>query len=185
MELKGRVKESTFDDPEELRLKLEAVRRRMEEVRAEAEAEATLRDVWRFTLPLDAKWNYLNPLRDNPTFQHWGVIVADVDKDIIDKAISHRKRLKRLGRWCLGVIHELKRIGRDSAYQVPNGFRTPSKRVSVLRVWDKRRLKTPRLQRKVHRFWCRIIDPQALILLRRTRNTSWERRIARVLRSPY
>lgn len=118
MELKGRVKESTFDDPEELRLKLEAVRRRMEEVRAEAEAEATLRDVWRFTLPLDAKWNYLNPLRDNPTFQHWGVIVADVDKDIIDKAISHRKRLKRLGRWCLGVIHELKRIGRDSAYQV-------------------------------------------------------------------
>jgi hypothetical protein len=118
MELKGRVKESTFDDPEELRLKLEAVRRRMEEVRAEAEAEATLRDVWRFTLPLDAKWNYLNPLRDNPTFQHWGVIVADVDKDIIDRAISHRKRLKRLGRWCLGVIHELKRIGRDSAYQI-------------------------------------------------------------------
>ena len=100
----------------QLRIKSTVVRNRIEE--ATANAEAIMRDVWRFTLPLDAKWNYLNPLRDNRTFQHWGVIVADVDEDIIETVLSHRKRLKRLGRWCLGVIHELKRIGRDSAYQV-------------------------------------------------------------------
>src|ERR1700737_2092778 len=78
-----------------------------------------VRDVWRFTRPITAAWNNLNPLRNNPTVQHWGVLVADVDKDTMEKAVSHRKELKKKRKgWGLGAIHELKRVGRQSAYQV-------------------------------------------------------------------
>jgi hypothetical protein len=78
-----------------------------------------LRDVWRFTCPLNATWNLLNPFRNNTTFQHWGVAVADVGKDIAELAMKHRKEPKGKKRgWGLGFIHELSRVGRQSGYRV-------------------------------------------------------------------
>lgn len=81
-------------------------------------ADNTIRDVWRFTRPLTAAWNILNPIRNNPSVQHWGVLVADVDQNMMKSTVCHRKELKKHKGWGLGVIHELSRVGRQSAYRV-------------------------------------------------------------------
>jgi len=94
------------------------------------------RDVLRFTVPLTATWNKFNPLRNNTTFQHWGVVVADFGKEVIDTVMRNRKELKKKKRgWCLGAIHELSRVGRQSAYRVykwmSNAIKTGCKVLSV------------------------------------------------------
>ena len=83
------------------------------------QAENTIRDVWRFTHPLTAAWNRINPLRNNPSVQHWGVLVAETDRETVETARNHRKELKKKRKgWGLGVIHELARVGKLSAYRV-------------------------------------------------------------------
>lgn len=79
----------------------------------------SIRDVWRFTHPLTAAWNNLNPLRDNPALQHWGVLVSDIDNKMLEAAVQHRKELRKKKKgWGLGIIHELNRVGKQSAYRV-------------------------------------------------------------------
>lgn len=168
----------------EFRNTLKAVLERIEEIeRKAASDEASLRDVWRFTHPLDAKWNYLNPLRANPSFQHWGVIVADVEKGILETVLSQRKWLKKMGRWCLGMIHELKRIGRDSAYQVRKWIsNTIKKGFGITRV-GQTALQNNEIAAKGTCFRCLVANRKDPISSRRTRSIDWERRIARALRS--
>ena len=87
--------------------------------RLRKQAENTIRDVWRFTHPLTAAWNRINPLRNNPTVQHWGVLVAETDRETVETTINYRKELKKKRKgWGLGVIHELARVGKLSAYRV-------------------------------------------------------------------
>jgi hypothetical protein len=96
------------------------VRRLHEQITALAEtAQPPERDVLRFTVPLTATWNKFNPLRNNTTFQHWGVVVADFGKEVVDTVMRNRKELKKKKRgWCLGVVHELSRVGCQSAYRM-------------------------------------------------------------------
>lgn len=98
---------------------IEALQRK-ERIRALAKMGANpLRDVWRITSPLKATWNRLNPLRNNPKFQHWEVVVADIEKDVVEGVMKHRKKFKKeKGGWGMGFIHELSRVGRQSAYRV-------------------------------------------------------------------
>lgn len=72
------------------------------------------RDVWRFSRPLEASWNHINPLRYRINFQHWGVFVADIAKEKVEKILQKPKRWKY---WFLGGIHELSRIGKAAAYR--------------------------------------------------------------------
>ena len=82
-------------------------------------AELPERDVLRFTVPLTAMWNKFNPLRNNTAFQHWGVVVADFGKEVVDTVMRNRKELKKKKQgWGFGVVHELSRVGRQSAYRV-------------------------------------------------------------------
>jgi hypothetical protein len=79
-----------------------------------------IRDVWWFTRPLSAIWNKLNPLRNKPTVQHWGIIVSDIDKETAETVLGHKKKLKKKTGRAMGVIHELNRVGKESAYRVYN-----------------------------------------------------------------
>jgi hypothetical protein len=127
-ERRERVQQKLKDIPESHRLDIETspkseseeVRRLHEQITALAKtAEPPERDVLRFTVPLTAMWNKLNPLRNNTTFQHWGVVVADFGKEVVDTVMRNRKELKKKKRgWCLGVVHELSRVGRQSAYRI-------------------------------------------------------------------
>jgi|SRR5579859_3545800 len=79
----------------------------------------SIRDVWRITRPLTTAWNYVNPLRNNPALRHWCVLVAEVDNEVLEAAVRHRKELKKKKKgWGLGIIHELNRVGKQSAYRV-------------------------------------------------------------------
>jgi hypothetical protein len=125
------------------REKDEALQQVKERIRALAEMAANpLRDVWRFTSPLKAGWNRLNPLRNNPKFQHWGVVVADMGKDVVEGVMKHRKEFKKEKRGRgMGFIHELSRVGRQSAYRVYKWMSNAVKAGCQLMCVGKTRLK--------------------------------------------
>jgi hypothetical protein len=84
----------------------------------EKQATNAIRDVRRFTCPLRAAWNKISPFRKTPRFQHWGVLVANVNDDLVKDVVCCRKPLKKETGYGLGVIHELSRVGKQSAYRV-------------------------------------------------------------------
>ena len=69
-----------------------------------------MRSVWRLTRPLASSWNIFNPSRDKIALQHWGVVVANFDKQDLEKRISEsQKRSSTKEHW--GEIHQLRKEG--------------------------------------------------------------------------
>jgi hypothetical protein len=73
------------------------------------------RTVWRISRPLDATWNIFNPSRDDIKYQHWAVLVANMDKEEFEK--KNRERKGRGAADCYwGEIHELHRDRSTAKY---------------------------------------------------------------------
>ena len=64
------------------------------------------------TQPLSTKWNSINPFRNMAAFQHWGVVVTDLNKSVLDPTV--KGKISHLDE--LGSIHELKRNNEISTY---------------------------------------------------------------------
>jgi hypothetical protein len=75
--------------------------------------DPALREVWLLTQPLSAKWNLISPLRNMTAFRHWGVVVADLKKSVLECAVEGNL-ISQLDEF--GYIHELKRDGEMATY---------------------------------------------------------------------
>jgi hypothetical protein len=74
------------------------------------------RTVWRLSCPLEATWNIFNPSRADTKYQHWAVIVANVDKLQFENTVRERKKKKDSKNYW-GEIHEVRRVGAKSHYR--------------------------------------------------------------------
>lgn len=76
----------------------------------------TTRTVWRLSQPLEATWNIFNPSRTNIKYQHWAVVVANMNKDEFEKLVKQPKKRRRMSETHLGEIHQLHRDGAKANY---------------------------------------------------------------------